>query len=224
MVTIFIRTLLIYLVLIGTMRLMGKRQIGELEVSELVTTLLLSEIATLPIENQDIPIMYAIIPIITLLFLEVTTSVLLSHCPKLKGVLSARPSILIDRGRLDQKELARMRLSFEELISELRQQSISDIDDVYYAILEKNGKISVLLKNEAAPVTVRQAGTEPDRDGIMHILVSGGIINRHGLKSAGVTEHEVFQMLKEHGASIRETYYLMINDQGKTVFARKEDT
>ena len=197
MVTIFIRTLIIYLILIGAMRLMGKRQIGELEVSELVTTLLLSEIATLPIENQDIPILYAVIPIVTLLFLEVAASVLLSRFPKLKGILSARPSILVNKGTVDQKELSRMRLSLEELFSELRQQDVTDLEDVEYAILEKNGKISVILKNEAAPVTVRQARIKPDRGGMTHILVSGGVINRHGMKTAGVSEDQLKKAAEE---------------------------
>ena len=222
MVTILIRTLIIYLILIGAMRLMGKRQIGELEVSELVTTLLLSEIATLPIENQDIPILYAIIPIVTLLFLEVTASVMLSRVPKLKGILSARPSILVNRGTVDQKELARMRLSLEELFSELRQQDVTDLEDVEYAILEKNGKISVILKNEAAPVTVRQAGVKPDRDGMTHILVSGGVINHHGMKTAGVSAEQLKKYLKKYRATVDETYYLTVNDGGKTEFSRKE--
>ena len=103
MLTILLRTVIIYAVLIGTMRLMGKRQLGELEVSELVTTLLISEIASLPIGDPSLPVMYAVVPLITILSLEVSLSVLLLKCPRLKGLASARPSVLIRHGHVDQK-------------------------------------------------------------------------------------------------------------------------
>ena len=120
MLTILIRSIFIYLSLILTMRILGKRQIGELEASELVTTLLISEIATLPITDTDMPVLFALIPMITIMTLEVLMSFILIKVPKLRWLVSSHPSVVINRGVLDQKELKKQRVSIEELIAEIR--------------------------------------------------------------------------------------------------------
>ncbi|MBR5615790.1 MAG: DUF421 domain-containing protein, partial [Clostridia bacterium] len=182
MITIFVRTLLIYLMVTGAMRLMGKRQIGQLEVSELITTLLLSEIATLPIENPDIPVLYAVVPIVTLLTLEVCTALLLSRHPRLRRKIEASPSMLIRNGKLDQGELARNRLSVDELFAGLRQQGIGDPDEVAYAILEKNGQLSVIQKEQFRHATPSDLSLSVKREGIMHLLISDGDVNEYNMK------------------------------------------
>ena len=146
MVTILIRTLIVYFSLIATMRFMGKRQLGELEISDLVTTLLLSDIATLPITNTDIPLSHALIPILTLTSLEVVLSGLLLKIPVFKKILSVRPAILIRHGKPDCAAMASVRVSAEELLSQLRQKDIADPSEVEYAILEPNGQISIVKK------------------------------------------------------------------------------
>ncbi|MDY2742362.1 MAG: DUF421 domain-containing protein, partial [Eubacteriales bacterium] len=158
MLTIFVRTCLIYVILIGTMRLMGKRQLGELEVSELVTTLLLSEIATIPLTELDVPLLYAVIPLVTILTLEITLSVILLKCPPLKNMVSTRPAVLIRHGKVEQKGLRRIRISLGELVSAIRQAGAATPTDVDYAILEPNGKISVILKKSAQPPVVSDLG------------------------------------------------------------------
>ena len=125
MVTILIRTLIVYVALIGTMRFMGKRQLGELEISDLVTTLLLSDIATLPITNTDLPLSHALIPILTLTSLEVVLSGVLLKLPSLKRVLSVRPAILVRHGKPDRAVMRSVRVSAEELLSQLRQKVFS---------------------------------------------------------------------------------------------------
>ena len=122
MLTIFVRTLLIYAFLLLALRIMGKRQIGELEVTDLITTLLISEIASLPITNQDIPVSYALIPIATLLILEVLFSMVLVKLPRLRGLVSAKPTVIIRHGLLCQRALLSLRISVEELMSEIRQR------------------------------------------------------------------------------------------------------
>ena len=151
MLTILIRTLIVYVVLICIMRLMGKRQIGELEVTDLVTTLLISEIASLPITNQEIPISHALIPMITLLILEVFSSVILIRFPSLKALVSARPTVIIQEGHLKQDALRELRISMDELISEIRQQGFAELSQIDTAILEKNGKLTVLPKGSFPP-------------------------------------------------------------------------
>ena len=170
MTTILIRTLIVYFTLILTMRLMGKRQIGELEVSDLVTTLLISEIGSLPVTNQDIPVSYALIPILTLMFLEVVSSVIPIRFPKLKNLVSTRPKVLINHGVLDQKALRNMRLSIDELMCEIRQQGIPDLSQVAFAILEKNGKLTILPKSLYAQPDAEQLGLHPKEGKLMHIV------------------------------------------------------
>ena len=152
MLTVFIRTFIIYISLIIVMRLMGKRQLGELEISDLVTTFLISEIASLPITDSEIPLTHAIIPIIVLLLLEVGISAFLSKFPKLKFIFSARPSTLIKDGELCKKALLDSRISFDELFTQLRQQGCDDISQIKYAILEQNGNITVIQRAKYKPL------------------------------------------------------------------------
>ena len=222
MITILIRTLLIYLMVTGAMRLMGKRQIGQLEVSELITTLLLSEIATLPIENPEVPILYAVIPTVTLLTIEVCMAVLLSRFPKFRKKIEAPPSMLICDGHLDQRELLRNRLSVEELIASLRQQGVGDPNEVAYAILEKNGQVSLILKEEHRPVTLSDLSKTPRREGMMHLIISDGEINEYNLNLLGRDTAWLASLLKKKHLDQREVLYLLCNDAGKVSVLKKE--
>ena len=142
MLTILIRTILIYLILLFVLRIMGKRQIGELDLTELVITLMLSELAVEPITDGNIPLLYALIPILTLISLEILISFAETKSVFIKNILPEKPNYLIERGVLNQKELEKQRITMDELLCELRLKDISDIGDVYYAILERNGKLS----------------------------------------------------------------------------------
>ncbi len=223
MVGIFVRTLIIYLILTGAMRLMGKRQIGELEVSELITTLLLSEIATLPIENPDIPVLHAVIPIVTLVTLEVMMATLLSQHVTLRRKLEAAPSMLICRGVLNRSELIRNRMSVEELFAGLRQQGVGDPSEVEYAIMEKNGRLSVILKAEHRPLTAGDMNTKVRERGIMHMLVCDGRIDRRHLKLLGHDDAWLDKQMTRRGVKASELLYLLCDDAGHIVLMRKEE-
>ena len=222
MITIFIRTVIIYFILIVTMRIMGKRQIGELELSELVTTLLLSEIATLPITERDIPVLFAIIPIITLLSLEVILSVILIKFPSLKNLLSPRPNIIIEKGKLKQKELSKLRISTDELVCELRRSGYTDISEVYYAISEGNGKLSIIPKAEYAQPTVSQLNLSVTENGIFHIIISDGKLNRHGLNAVGLSVDEINILLDKNGYDVSDIFLLLADDSQNTNIIPKE--
>ena len=212
MLTVLIRTFIIYLSLIIVMRLMGKRQIGELEVSDLVTTFLISEIASLPITDTKIPLSHAIIPIIVLLTLEVAISFLLSKFPKFKFFFSARPSTVIRDGKICQKELEDSRLSFDELFSQLRQQGYDDISEIRYAILEQNGNITVIQKEKYKPLSADMIGISPNESGLFHIIIEKGAINEHGLKEINYTKEKLKSILSKKGYSVNDIYLMMIND------------
>jgi uncharacterized membrane protein YcaP (DUF421 family) len=224
MLTILLRTVIIYIILIGTMRLMGKRQLGELEISELVTTLLISEIATLPIADPQTPIIYAIISLVTILTLEVALSMILLKCPRLKNLASARPSILIRHGVPDQKEMLRIRISIDELISEVRQAGLPSLDEVDYAILEQNGKISIIPKRSAQPPSASDLGITPSEDGIVHVLIQDGMINSYNMKLLGLTSTWLAKQLKKRKTTQKKVFFLGINDGGKLFWIEKEDS
>ena len=222
MITIFIRTIIIYFLLIGTMRLLGKRQLGELEVSELITTILLSEIASMPISNLNIPISYAIIPLITIVTFEVSFSFLLSKYSVLKNVLSSPPSTLIYKGKIQQKELSKNRISPEELLSELRLKNISDPMQVEYAILEQNGLLSVFPKIEHQQATLKQLGIDDTETGIIHIIISQGTWNEYNLKLLNKRKDEFEKYIRKKGVLLNQVFLLTIDDNNNKTMIIKE--
>lgn len=215
MVSILIRTLLIYFFLIAIMRLMGKRQIGELEVTDLVTTLLISEIASLPITEQDIPISFALIPMTTLLCLEIFSSIILIRFPRCKTLVSARPTTIVRGGILDQRALRSLRISMEELMSELRQQGYPSLDQISDAILEKNGKLTVLPKAKYAQPNLsdlRIKGTDPS---LMHVVLSNGKCNEAGLNLIGKDRAWLLRELQKRGYSAKSLFCATANESGE---------
>ncbi len=222
MIAILFRTVVIYLLLMICMRLMGKRQIGELELSELVTTLLLSEIASLPITNHEIPVLFAVIPIITLLSLEVFASMLLIKFPVFKRILTPSPNVIIERGVLRQRELRRLRISNEEFLCELRREGITDINEVYYAFIEENGKLSVIKRSGCRQPTSSELGLTVKETGANHILISDGRIDRHGLQSLELSEGDVELYLNSRQCKADEVFLLLCNDAGDYTLILKE--
>ena len=209
MTAIFFRTILIYVILVLSMRLMGKRQLGELELGELVITILLSEIASLPMTNPDMPIIFAIIPIIILLTFEISSSILLQKFPKLKNILSVRPNTIIEKGKLNQKELAKIRISIDELLSNLRLNNVADISDVEYAIVESNGRLSVFTKKDA-------------KNGISHLLISDGKLDERNLKHLGYDTSHIYKILEESKCALKNVYILSVDDKSNITLIEKD--
>jgi uncharacterized membrane protein YcaP (DUF421 family) len=204
------------------MRILGKRQLGELEVSELITTILLSEIASMPIANQDIPIIYAIIPLAIIMMFEVTVSFILSRSPKLKNILSSPPSALIYKGKINQRELRKNRISPEELISELRLKNITDPSYVEYAILEQNGLLSVIPKIQFQQATLEQLKIDDNETGIVHIIISQGVWNEYNLNLLNKSKQEFKKHLKKKHIEIEDVFLLTIDDNNNIDLVIKE--
>lgn len=221
MTTIFIKTVIIYVILIVSMRLMGKRQIGELEVSDLVTTLLLSEIASAPITDNSVSILHAAIPILTLVIFEVVSSFLLVRFPSIKTIVSARPTVLIDKGVPKRREMLKVRLSVDELVSELRQQGVTDLSEVEYAILEQNGKITVIQKAEYKTPTIKDLGIKASESGISHVAVCEGKINKKTLERLSLKKSDIMAELSRQKVPLKNVYIMMIDDSGKVNIVRK---
>ena len=223
MTTLLIRTTFIYVFLIIVMRLMGKRQIGELEISDLVTTLLISEIASLPITDNSIPLSHAIVPIAALTTFEVVSSALIAVFPGIKNLITARPATLIRDGRLCGRAMRQSRISADELISELRQKEITDLSQVRYAILEQNGKITVIPKASFMPPTCEQLHVKVKDPGLYHIIIDKGVLNRHNLNELGLSKKQILKQLSQKGLRQRDIYLMMISDTGDTKLIPKSE-
>lgn len=222
MITLIFRTLLVYISLIIIMRLMGKRQIGELEVTDLVATLLLSEIASLPITDPNIPVLHAIVPMVVLLSLEVFSSYILLRAPKLKKILSATPTILIKEGILDQAALTSVRLSIEELMSEIRQQGFGNLAYVWYAILEKDGKLTILPRSRYSPPTQELLNLTSPEESLMHVVYNGGVWNDAGLNLIGKDRVWLEKQMARRGVELADQFCVTANSRGEIYWIPKQ--
>jgi uncharacterized membrane protein YcaP (DUF421 family) len=223
MLTILIRTLIIYLVLVAVMRIMGKRQIGELELTDLITTLFISEIASLPITNPEIPLLHAVVPMLILLVLEILSSMILLFFPRLRGLVSARPTVIIQNGALRQDALRELRFSLDELMSEVRLQGLTDLAQVECAILEKNGNLTVLPKAKYAQPTTEQLGISAEDDALMHIVYSNGTYSKVGLRLIGKNRDWLEKQLKKRGLDEQQLFCVTANENGDLYWIKKEN-
>lgn len=221
MASIFFRIVLIYFFLSLTLKLMGKRQLGELEVGELVSTLLISEVAAIPIDDPDLPLLNALIPILFILSAEILLSSVKNRSEKLKRLIEGQPVYIIYKGKIRQKVLEDNRISVNELLSELRVLGIADISEVAYAILEQSGKLSVTLRADCQPIT-KEGLTQTSDPGIAHLIVADREVNEENLKALGYNRAWLDGVLSRYGVKLSEVFLLTVDDLGNTSLTRKE--
>ncbi|MBQ2614918.1 MAG: DUF421 domain-containing protein [Clostridia bacterium] len=225
MIIIAARTLLMYVFVVLTLRLMGKRQIGELEASELVVTIIISEIAALPITDTGVPLVGSILAILVLLLLEICLSQLAYRNVWVRTALYGKPSMFYSNGKLHQEEMRKQRFNVGDLMEELRNQGVVNLNQVEYVLMETNGKVSVILSAEESPVTPQDMdiSTQPVR--MSYVLIDNGNLIRNNLKRLGLDERWVEKQLKEHKLShISQVFYLSFEQgTGKIVLIPKEE-
>lgn len=193
---------------------MGKRQIGQLEVSDLVSTLLLSELAALPIENHDIPLIYSVIPTVLLMAIEIYSAALQRKYPKIKNLFSPRPSLLIKMGEPNFEELEKCRMSFDELLIALRKTGTTDVSEVAYAILEQDGSVSVLPRAYAKPATASDVAAGNTESGMFRILIEKGTINLNSLNELNWDEERVLNSANSQGYDVIDIELMLADDAG----------
>lgn len=211
MIVALIRTVILFLLTVLALRCMGKRQLGELEPTELVITLLISDLATLSMQDLEMPLLYSVVPMITLVVLEILLSVLSLKFPGINRLLSGRYAVLIDDGRLDQKEMRRSQMSVAELMEELRQKGVMALEDVKYCVLETDGKISVIAKKDATRPTLPL------------ILVSDGAVVTENLQRRGLSLADLRKIVKKQGADSIEGIFLLYEISGAYTCIFKEE-
>lgn len=213
MISIAFRTVFIYIFLTFFMRILGKRQVGQMQLSELVTALLLSELAAFPIADQNVPLAFAVIPVLLIVTCEITSTCLCALFPKMKKLIEGTPALLIVNGKLNQKQLFKNRLSPDELLAQLRLKDVSDLSKVDYAILEQNGQLSVILKAPNQPLTPSDMNINPKTEGLTRPLIICGKIDRSNMKRLNLTKDLLQKRLGT--TPIKDVLLYTVNDGGE---------
>ena len=222
MVLSYVRTIFLYLVLIGVVRLMGKRQIGQMEPSEFVVTMLVANLASIPMQDGAIPLYSGLVPIVTVLGVELVLSALSMKNLKLRKILCGKPVILVENGNILQKNLQKTRITLDELTGHLREKDVLDLQSVQYAILETNGNLSVFPYPKEKPASAKDAGVQVRKQYLPITVISDGTLLEENLQKAKKDRKWVKRVLEERQATVAETWLLSVDGGDKIVFYRKE--
>nr|WP_317326367.1 DUF421 domain-containing protein [uncultured Flavonifractor sp.] len=218
MVIAFLRTIILYLFIIAGIRLMGKRQVGELEPSELVLALLIADLAAVPMQDFGIPLLTGLIPILTLLCLTMALSVLTMKSVRFRALLCGRPSIIVENGKLLQSEMRKNRFTLDELMEELRLKGVTDLSTVKYAILETSGQLSVLPFAAQRPPAARDLKLQLPEPGLPAVVINDGRVMERTLRSRGLDLPWLEKQLRAHRVRQVQDVFLMTVDETNRVF------
>ena len=224
MITAVLRTVILYGLIIVGIRLMGKRQIGQLEPSEFVLSLLIADLAAVPMQDFKIPLLMGAVPILTLLCLSTILSVLTVKNIRFRGLLCSRPSIVIQNGKILIPEMVKNRFTVDELMEELRVAGITDLAAVKYAVLETTGRISVLPYAKEQPASAKDQGIRVKETGLPVIVVSDGRILSRNLQSIHKTTEWLEEELRRRGVqTARQVVLMTVDEKNNIYFVPKED-
>ena len=224
MATAFFRTVILYLLLIAGLRITGKRQIGELEPIELVLTMLLSDLASVPMQDFGIPLVNGVFPIMTLLCLSMLLSFFSMKSIRFRGLICGHPTVIIREGKILQQNMARNRFTVDELYEQLRSQGYSDLKSVKYAILETSGQVSVLPYAKDGPVTARSMGLQvPDDVTLPVLLINDGHVMAQNLAASGYDCNWLNRQLRDRRlTSPRQVFLKTVDEAGTVVCVTRE--
>ena len=222
MLNVFFRGVLLYLILIAGIRLLGKRQLGQLEPSEVAVTMLLADLASIPMEDESIPIYSGLIPIAAVLIMEMLLSFLSMRSIKVRKFLCGKPVILMENGKFLQDNMRKNRVTLDELISQLREKEVLDPSTVQYAILETGGNLSVFPYPQERPATAKEAGICTEGQNLPITVISDGRLLEDNLKKAGKDQKWLQKVLTQNKATQKETFLLTVDSNNTTLFYKKD--
>lgn len=217
-----IRTIILYIFIIAAIRLMGKRQISEMQPSELVVTLVISDIASLPMQNTSQPLLSGVVPVLVLVTLEIVVSIFMLKSRRFRRVVCGNPVVLISDGVLRQNEMRRLRISTDELFAQLRQQGVFSLEDVKYCIVETNGSISVLEKPEKRSLSAEDMGLSPADTLPETVIISDGKILVDGLQQCNRTKEWVDNILSKNHMPLKHVFMLTVSPDNTYRLLQKE--
>lgn len=221
MILIFVRTIIIYVLVLCVMRFMGKREIGQMQPFELVISIMIADLASTPMTEVGIPILYGIIPIFGMLFMHITISVINIKSIRMREIICGKPRILIDKGKIDERALIKENFTINELQERLRVNDVNNISDVEYAILETSGQISVILKSEKSPVTCEDLNLEVDKTKISYDLILDGRIMNDNLKKIEKDQKWLEKEIAKFDMLPTEALIFVLNGDG-TYYCQKK--
>ncbi len=202
--------------MVVALRIMGKRQIGELQPSELVVAIMISDLATTPVSDINIPLMAGVIPILTLLIFEVVISFVNLKSESFRNIMTGKPAVIIKNGVISQKELRKMRFSIEDLMEQLRLKGVFSISDVYMAILETNGELSIVENSSKRPVITQDLNLTVKQDRIPFVIISDGKLRKEHLKESGFDEKWVKDTINKYNIeNIGDVFLFSIDSEEK---------
>lgn len=222
MAIVLIRAVLLYIVITLCLRLMGKRQIGELQPSELVVTILISNIAAIPVEDSSVPMIMGIVPIITLVCLDVIVSGIMLKSAKMRKLIIGSPRIIISEGKILQNEMKRLRYTVDDLMESMRDEQIFDIDEIHYAIVETTGKINFLLKKDFQPAEKQDANAGGSTENPPSVIIRDGIRDNEQMRLLGLGEMWLTKTLRERQLSEKNVFLMTADKNGKFSIIEKE--
>lgn len=220
----FGRAVLFYAALVLAVRLMGKRQLGQMEPSEFVVTMLIANLATIPMENTELPIYHGLIPIFTVLGFELLCSLAELRSIRVRKLLCGKPVILIENGKILQKNLKKTRVTLDELTCHLRQKDVLAVETVQYAILETNGSLSVFPFPAYQPADAKTAGLQPPKQSLPVTIVADGRLFMENLAVAGMDAAWLEGVLKKRKTTLKETFLLTVDETGKVFWVARNQS
>lgn len=223
MILSYFRTIILYFVLIAAVRLMGKREIGQMQASEFVVAMLVADLAAIPMQDGSIPLLSGLVPILTVLALELVLSFLVMKSVVLRKFFCGKPVILIDNGTILRENLRSARVTLDELIGHLRQKDVLDLKSVQYAILETNGNLSVFPYPEAKPASAGDAGIAPSRQSLPVTIIEDGHLFPEDLTRMGKDSHWLRKTLSKHKARQETTLLLTLDGEENVFWIGKSD-
>lgn len=225
MLIIFVRTLILYVVIVVVLRLMGKRQIGQLQPSELVVALVIADLAAVPMANVGIPLINGIIPIITLFIMEELLSFISMKSERARGLICGKPSIIIERGIIIEAELRRVRYNLNDLLEQIRLKNFSNLEDIDYAILETSGQLSIVPKPENKPVTIKDMNIKSKQQRLPMTVIIDGRTILDNLHKIGLSNDWLANELKSNKIkSSKDVFFAYLNPDRKFVYQLKENS
>lgn len=217
-----IRTLILYVLILIMVRLMGKRQISDLQTSELVVTLLISNIAVIPMQDTSLPLLSGVVPILLLVGSEILISFLMLKNYRFRQLICGKPQIVISNGVIDQKKMRELRISTEDLGEQLRQEGVFAISDVKYAIIETNGKLSVLKKALKDSVTAEQMNISNPTAGFEVVIISDGEIAKSSMEFCGLDKEWVEKTLRKNQIGLKDVFIMTVTADHKYNIIKRE--
>lgn len=221
MAIVLIRAVILYIVITFSLRLMGKRQLGELQPSELVVTILISNIAAIPVEDSSVPMIMGIVPILTLVCLDVVMSGIMLKSAKVRKLMIGSPRIIISEGDILQKEMKRLRYTVDDLTEAMREQQIFDITQIHYAIVETTGKINFLLKKDYQPAEKQDVKAGGSTDNPPSVIIRDGITDNEQLRLLGLGEQWLTKILRENNVGIKGVFLMIADRNGNHTIIKK---